>query len=110
MGSGAPQQANPTPNVSIRHAVSAKNASSHSHPLPPASLPPAGHPPRPPLSEFGSDATVDDVMVIPKGADKEFSEIGGGGWKLMSRVVGGGAKEKDRIKMMRRRTTMDRSG
>lgn len=105
-------QANPTPNVSSNHGVSARNGSH-----PPPSFSSAHLPPRlRPLSELGSEATVDDVMVIPKSTEREeFSEIGGGGWKLVSRVVGGGSpkessKEKDRIKMMRRRTTIDRTG
>ncbi|KAJ2922555.1 hypothetical protein H1R20_g14545, partial [Candolleomyces eurysporus] len=70
---GGAQQANPSPNVSSSHGVSARNGS-HPNPLPPSFS--SAHPP--PLSEIGSDATVDDVMVIPRGAAREeFSEIGG---------------------------------
>ncbi|KAG2017651.1 rho GTPase activator, variant 2 [Coprinopsis cinerea AmutBmut pab1-1] len=69
-----------------------------------------------PLSDVGIE--VDDVMVIPSGALEEqggefSSGVGGGGWRSKSSSKDKDKereKEKERIKMMRRRTTMERSG
>ncbi|KIK10036.1 hypothetical protein K443DRAFT_80815 [Laccaria amethystina LaAM-08-1] len=64
--------------------------------------------PRPVMEEpwtGGSGASdVDDIMVIPS-SDEEYSQVGGGGWKLVPRALAG---DKERIKMMRRRTTIDK--
>lgn len=66
--------------------------------------------PRPAMEEpwtGGSGASdVDDIMVIPS-SDEEYSQVGGGGWKLVPRALAG---DKERIKAMRRRTTIDKHG
>ncbi|KAF6759944.1 Rho GTPase activation protein [Ephemerocybe angulata] len=60
-------------------------------------------PPPPGRRQSTHEATVDDVMTVRGGEQEVYSDIGGGGWKLVSR-------DKERMKMLRRRTTMERSG
>ncbi|TFK33231.1 Rho GTPase activation protein [Crucibulum laeve] len=86
----------------------------------------SGAPPlQSPQPGVGANSDIEDIMVVPS-SDEEYSQVGGG-WKL---VLTGTAKEREkerervrngerenerereaqRIKMMRRRTTMERSG